>query len=108
MAERRKIKTEKGLALVPGANKLLNGCNFALEVPEGSSASLVLYKKRARKPFVEIPFTEEDRTGNMYAFSIPDFKSEDYEYNFIVDGRIYTDPWEENVLVRQQTMILTK
>ena len=50
MAERRKIKTEKGLALVPGAIKLLNGCNFALEVPEGSSASLVL-QKESKKTF---------------------------------------------------------
>ena len=46
MVERRKIRTEKGLALVPGANKLSGGCNFAVEVPEGSQASLVLYKKR--------------------------------------------------------------
>lgn len=102
MAERRKIKTEKGLALVPGANKLSNGYNFALEVPEGSSASLVLYKKRARKPFVEIPFTEEDKTGNMYALSIPDFKSEDYEYNFTVDGRVYTDPCAYRILGRER------
>ena len=28
MAERRKMRTEKGLALVPGANQLANGCNL--------------------------------------------------------------------------------
>lgn len=102
MAERRKIKTEKGLALVPGANKLSDGYNFVLEVPEGSNASLVLYKKRARKPFVEIPFTEENRTGNMYALAIPDFKSEDYEYNFMVDGKVYTDPCAYRILGRER------
>ena len=78
MVERRKIRTEKGLALVPGANKLSGGCNFAVEVPEGSQASLVLYKKRSRKPFVEISFTQEERIGNMYALSIPDFQPEAY------------------------------
>ena len=31
MAESRKMKTEKGLALVPGANPLADGCNFAVE-----------------------------------------------------------------------------
>ena len=36
MAESRKMKTEKGLALVPGANPLADGCNFAVEVPEDS------------------------------------------------------------------------
>ena len=45
MAESRKMKTEKGLALVPGANPLADGCNFAVEVPEDSRASLILYKK---------------------------------------------------------------
>ena len=57
MAESRKMKTEKGLALVPGANPLADGCNFAVEVPEDSRASLILYKKRSAKPYVEIPFT---------------------------------------------------
>ena len=47
MAESRKMKTEKGLALVPGANPLADGCNFAVEVPEDSRASLILYKKRS-------------------------------------------------------------
>ena len=70
MAESRKMKTEKGLALVPGANPLADGCNFAVEVPEDSRASLILYKKRSAKPYVEIPFTEENRTGNVYALSL--------------------------------------
>ena len=30
MAESRKMKTEKGLALVPGANPLADGCNLQL------------------------------------------------------------------------------
>ena len=51
MVERRKIRTEKGLALVPGANKLSGGCNFAVEVPErqpGISGSL---QKEIKKTF---------------------------------------------------------
>ena len=92
MADRIRIKKEKGLALVPGANKLSGGYNFAVEVPEGVGASLALYKKRARKPSVEIPFTEEDRVGNICAFTLPEFDAENYEYNFLVDGKVYTDP----------------
>ena len=74
MAESRKMKTEKGLALVPGANPLADGCNFAVEVPEDSRASLILYKKRSAKPYVEIPFTEENRTGteNYYRTTEPE------------------------------------
>ena len=43
MAESRKMKTEKGLALVPGANKLSGGYNFAVEVPEGSQALSLIH-----------------------------------------------------------------
>ena len=84
MAESRKMKTEKGLALVPGANPLADGCNFAVEVPEDSRASLILYKKRSAKPYVEIPFTEENRTGNVYAMYIPDFN---------LDGNALVQRW---------------
>ena len=102
MAERRKMRTEKGLALVPGANQLANGCNFAVEMPQGSKASLVLYKKRSAKPCVEIPFTEENRTGNVYALFLPDFDPKEYEYNFLVDGNVYMDPCAYRIIGRER------
>ena len=102
MADRIRIKKEKGLALVPGANKLSGGYNFAVEVPEGVGASLALYKKRARKPSVEIPFTEEDRVGNICAFTLPEFDAENYEYNFLVDGKVYTDPCAYRIYGRER------
>ena len=102
MADRIKIKKEKELALVPGANKLSGGYNFAVEVPEGVGASLALYKKRARKPSVEIPFTEEDRVGNICAFTLPEFDAENYEYNFLVDGKVYTDPCAYRIYGRER------
>ena len=114
MAESRKMKTEKGLALVPGANPLADGCNFAVEVPEDSRASLILYKKRSAKPYVEIPFTEENRTGNVYAMYIPDFNLKEYEYNFLINGKVYTDPLcvqdsgTGNALVQRWVRIRTK
>ena len=88
MADLRKIKKEKGSVLVPGANRLRRGVNFAVEVPQGVQASLVLYKKNARKPSVEIPFTEKDRTGDICAVTLPDLKTEDYQYNFLLDGKV--------------------
>ena len=73
MAESRKMKQKRGWLLCLVQNPLADGCNFAVEVPEDSKASLILYKKRSAKPYVEIPFTEENRTGNVYAMYIPDF-----------------------------------
>ena len=91
MADHKKIKTEKGIGLILGANRLNRGMNFALEVPDGVSASVLLYKKRSHRPFAEIPFTEEYRTGNVCALILEDFDEEAYEYNFLVDGNVYTD-----------------
>ena len=124
MADLRKIKKEKGSVLVPGANRLRRGVNFAVEVPQGVQASLVLYKKNARKPSVEIPFTEKDRTGDICAVTLPDLKTEDYQYNFLLDGKVYTDPhkircgflneeeydWEgdENPVIPYHEMLLYK
>ena len=86
MAESRKMKTEKGLALVPGANPLADGCNFAVEVPEDSRASLILYKKRSAKPYVFISFTDEYRTVYVFAIYIPDFILKEFEFNFLING----------------------
>ena len=69
MADLRKIKKEKGSVLVPGANRLRRGVNFAVEVPQGVQASLVLYKKNARKPSVEIPL--QKRTGLGISVQLP-------------------------------------
>ena len=113
MAESRKMKTEKGLALVPGANPLADGCNFAVEVPEDSRASPILYRKRSAKPYVEIPFTEENRTGNVYAMYIPDFNLKEYEYSFLIMERCILIPvrtgfWDGNALVQRWVRIRTK
>lgn len=102
MTDSKKIKTKKGLALVSGANEFLNGYNFAVEVPEGAEASLVLYKKRAKKPFMEIPFAEENRTGNVCSIALENFEAEQYEYNFLVNGRVYTDPCAYHICGRER------
>ena len=42
MADLRKIKKEKGSVLVPGANRLRRGVNFAVEVPQGVQRTISL------------------------------------------------------------------
>ena len=73
MADSRRYKTEKGIPLLPGVNRLERGYNFTVEVPEGKNASLVLYKKRSKKPCMEIPFTSENKAGEVYSLFLPDF-----------------------------------
>ena len=76
MADSRRYKTEKGMPLLPGVNRLERGYNFTVEVPEGKNASLVLYKKRSKKLCMEIPFTSENKAGEVYSLFLPDFLPE--------------------------------
>ena len=102
MADSRRYKTEKGMPLLPGVNRLERGYNFTVEVPEGKNASLVLYKKRSKKPCMEIPFTCENKAGEVYSLFLPDFLPEGYEYNFLLDGQVYIDPWAYGISGRER------
>ena len=102
MADSRRYKTEKGIPLLPGVNRLERGYNFTVEVPEGKNASLVLYKKRSKKPCMEIPFTSENKAGGVYSLFLPDFLPEGYEYNFLLDGQVYIDPWTYGISGRER------
>ena len=102
MADSRRYKTEKGIPLLPGVNRLERGYNFTVEVPEGKNASLVLYKKRSKKPCMEIPFTSENKAGEVYSLFLPDFLPEGYEYNFLLDGQVYIDPWTYGISGRER------
>lgn len=101
MTERKMISAEPGYPLMLGANRMMGGVNFALEVPEGAAASLLLYKKKAKEPTQELEFTEGNRTGSVVSMFIPGFREEDYEYNFIVNGKIVHDPCAYSIRGRE-------
>lgn len=82
----------RGFPLFLGANRILNGYNFALEVPKGVQASLILYRKKSKKPSQEISFEKESRNGEICSLFLPDFTAKDYEYNYRVDGKVIQDP----------------
>ena len=82
MEKQNRIRAYKGDPVNPGVSRKTAGINFAVEIPCGISASLVLYRKGAALPEVEIPFTEEHRTGRMCAILISGLKPDKYEYNF--------------------------
>lgn len=64
--------------------------------------SLVLYRKGAALPEVEIPFTEEHRTGRMCAILISGLKPDKYEYNFRAAGKIMQDPFARVIRGREK------
>lgn len=92
----------KGYPLLLGANKVPGGYQFAVEVPGGADASLVLYHKDSKTPLTEIPFGPEHRTGNVCAFILPGFSPCDYEYNFKINDEIVLDPWAYSISGRKE------
>lgn len=92
MPSHKITRIEKGFPLFLGANKIHNGYNFALEVPKGTEASLVLYRKRGKMPLQEIPLTEEYRSGEICSVYLPEFSVNEYEYNYRINGKILQDP----------------
>ena len=59
------IHVESGNPALWGAVRTTEGYNFTVAVPEGKEASLLLYKKRRKDVWQEIPLREEDRVGNV-------------------------------------------
>ncbi len=57
------LLTEKGNPFLLGANRTAEGYNFALDVPEGETVKLLLYKKGGKTPKYILPFPEEEKMG---------------------------------------------
>ena len=95
------IKYQPGYPLISGANRMAEGYNFGVEAQEQDEVSLLLYRKHAKQPSVEISLTEEYRTGRIYAILLKDFDAKDYEYNFRINGKIQTDPCAYRIYGRE-------
>jgi len=82
----------KGYALRPGkphpfgATRIPGGINFSIASIHATACVLVLFEKGAKQPFVEIPFYDEFRIGNVYAMTVFDLNYENIEYGFRFDG----------------------
>ncbi|WLT40068.1 hypothetical protein NON20_12760 [Synechocystis sp. B12] len=51
-----------------------------------TACTLVLFEKRAPQPFVEIPFPESFRIGNVYCMVVFDLDFENLEYGYRMEG----------------------
>ena len=69
-----------GATLVPG------GVNFSIFSSHATSCTLVLFKKYDPQPFVEIPFPDEFRIGNVFCMVVFDLNYEDIEYGYRMEG----------------------
>ena len=77
-------KRKKGMPLPLGVTIEEEGINFAVELPEDSEISLLLYKKGNKRLKVdrEIFFPKENRQGKIAYLYVENLNTEEYEYNF--------------------------
>ena len=69
-----------------GATITDGGVNFSVYSKEAVSCTLVLYHHGRDEPFVEIPFPEEFRIGNVYSMMVFGLHIETTEYGYRFDG----------------------
>ena len=69
-----------GATIVPG------GINFAVFSRHAIRCVLVLFHKGEPQPFVEIPFPDAFRIGNVWAMIVFGIEHEEIEYGFRMDG----------------------
>ncbi|MCR5625705.1 MAG: glycogen debranching protein GlgX [Lachnospiraceae bacterium] len=60
--------------------------NFSVFTKDATSCSLLLYHKGEKEPYLEIPFPDEFKIGNVYAMMVFGLNIEDLEYGYRMDG----------------------
>ena len=93
-----------------GASITDGGVNFSIFSKDAESCTLVLFHHGQKKPFVEIPFPEEFRIGNVYTMMVFGIDIETTEYGYRFDGenrpeegllfdpsRVLLDPYAKSV-----------
>ena len=71
-----------------GVSLIEDGVQFSVFSKNATGCTLVLYNQGEAEPFVEIPFPEQFRIGNVYSIIVFDLDIETLEYGYRFDG-----PW---------------
>ncbi len=79
-------KLRPGRPLPFGATIVPGGVNFSVFSRYAYDCTLVLFNKHEPMPFVEIPFPDEFRIGNVFSMTVFDLDYENIEYGYRMDG----------------------
>ncbi len=93
MQESGKIEVTAGDPERLGVFRTHGGYNFAVSVPGGVPAELLLYRGRGQKPEKVIPLPEEERAGQISAVRVKGLEAGSWEYSYRIGGRITADPY---------------
>ena len=85
------MKKVSGSPLPLGVTYKNGRANFAMEVPEGKTCKLLLYRKGEASLLASYVFS--DRIGSGCYMAVDGLKEEAYEYNYDIDGERVTDSY---------------
>ena len=86
------IDTVNGFQIRPGffrefgAVAIPGGVNFTIHTHGATSCELLLFHRKAEKPYAVIPFPESYRIGFCYSMIVFDLDIEEFEYAYRLDG----------------------
>lgn len=95
------MKSIQGKPLPLGVSRQGEVVNFAVEVKEGDTCSLLLYRCGETVPTEKIMMKEEEGTGRVRCIALSDFSAQEYEYNYEINGEIITDPYAAGIAGRE-------
>lgn len=84
-----------------GVQKLGDDICFTIAVPDRKRCSLLLYKRGEKDAAASIPMGSSSRYGDLRSLIIEKFPVEDYEYNYLIDRQIVTDPYASVICGRE-------
>ena len=104
------LKYRVGRVLPFGATLMDGGVNFSIFSKGSTGCTLLLYHSGEMEPFVEIPFPEAFRIGNVYTMLVYGIDIDTVEYGYRFDGvnrpeegmrfdknRVLLDPYAKSV-----------
>ena len=80
------VEYRRGRVLPFGATVMNGGVNLSIFSKEATGCTLLLFHTGEKEPFVEIPFPDEFRIGNVYTMMIFGINVETTEYAYRFDG----------------------
>ncbi len=86
-----------------GATLAGEGVNFSVFSREATGCTLVLYHHGQRDPFIEIPFPESFRIGDVYSMLVFGLNIETTEYGYRFDGPY--DPQKGQLFDRKRVLL---
>lgn len=87
------LKKLQGSPLPLGVTVKEDKVNFSVAVPAGKACTLVLYRAGEENPVYTFDMPEAADTGDVRCLALKEMIPEDFEYNYIIDGRVQIDPY---------------